>query len=317
MQGFLTQEQAMENQILVLVVEPGKPPYEKRVDNNFRTFQELVNGGIEYVALPEPDCHIYCNDEGKLEGLPGNRKQDNGDILCGTFIICADDGMGNEVSLNAGQLQRYMDRFAEPEHFTNEEAHKIDYTVTSFAHKSPSERYVEHINANILPFIDYNELAKSYQTEEKSYAKGILNLLHSAMVEQYGTDTFYPSYSDTEDDYAIVPGVIRGMKSGEIAIALLGIDLESSGEHCQTDILSRFGVVSQGSSQLPPLFAAKITEAYLPYDYGYTAEIPDDIHIDKDTLPDGMVEILNDFHNHTAQLLNFGIDEDAENDMER
>lgn len=317
MQGILTQEQAMENQILVLVVEPGKPPYEKRVDNNFRAFQELVNGGIEYVALPEPDCHIYCNDEGKLEGLPGNRKQDNGDILCGTFIICADDSMGNEVSLNAGQLQRYMDRFAEPEHFTNEEAHRIDYTVTSFVHKSPSERYVEHINANILPFIDYNELAKSYQTEEKSYAKGILNLLHTAMVEQYGTNTLSPSYNSMEDDYVVVPGVIQGTESGKIAVALLGLDLESSGEHCETDILCRYGVVSQGENKLPPSINAEIVVDFMPYHYGYTAKIPDDIHIQNSRLPDGIKEMLGSFQSHTAQLLNYGIDEDNENDMER
>lgn len=301
----------------MLVVEPEKAPYEKRIDNNFRAFQELVNGGIEYVTLPEPNCHIYCNDEGKVNGLPGNRKQDNGDVLCGTFVICANDGEGNEISLNAEQLKRYQERFSEPEHFTSEEAHKFDFSVTSIEQKSPSERYVDHINADILPFIDYSELAQSYQTEEKAYAKGILNLLHAAMVEQYGTNTLSPSYNSMEDDYVVVPGVIQGMESGKIAVALLGLDLESSGEHCQTDILCRYGVVSQGENKLPPSINAEIVVDFMPYHYGYTTKIPDDIHIQNSRLPDGIKEMLGSFQSHTAQLLNSGIDEDAENDMER
>lgn len=311
------EEQAKENDILVLVVEPGKPPYEKRIDNDFRSFQEIVGGGIEFVALPEPHCHIYCHEEGKLEELPGNRKQDNGDILCGTFIICASDGENNEVSLNAGQLQRYMERFQEPEFYSDEEAHKFAYEIGVLPQKNPTERFIDHINTNILPFIDYNELAQSYHTEEKAYAKGILNLLHTAMQEQYSTDTLSPSYRSMEDDYAIIPGVIQGKKSGEVAIALLGIDLASSGEHCQTDILCRYGVVSQGDSKLPPYINAEIAVDFMPYDYGYTANIPNDIHIDKSRLPDGIKEILGDFQNHTAELLNFGLDENSEEDMER
>lgn len=306
-----------DNHILVLVVEPGKPPYEKRIENDFRALQQLVGGGIEFVSLPEPDCHIYCNDEGKLEGLPGNRKQDNGDILCGTFVICADDGEGNEISLNTEQLQRYKERFQEPEHYSDEEAHKFAYEIGVLKEKPPTERFVDHINANILPFIDYSQLAQSYRTEEKAYAKGILNLLHSAMAEQYGTDTLSPSYSSMEDDYAVIPGVIQGKNSGEVAIALLGIDLASSGEHCQTDILCRYGIVSQGNSELPAPIMAQINAAYMPYDYCYTANIPGDIHVQKSRLPDGIKEMLGDFQNHTAELLNFRLDDNNEEDMER
>lgn len=311
------EEQAKDNQILVLVVEPGKPPYEKRIENDYRSLQELVNGSIEFVELPEPDCHIYCNEDGKLEGLPGNRKQDNGDILCGTFVICADDGEGNEVSMNAGQLQRYQDRFAVPEHYSDEEAHRFAYEIGVLKEKPPTERFIEYINANILPFIDYNQLSQSYRTEDKAYAKGILNLLHTAMKEQYGTDMLAPSYASMEDDYAVIPGVIQGKKSGEVAIALLGIDLASSGEHCQTDILCHCGIVSQGSSELPAPVMAKINAAYMPYDYSYTANIPGDIHVDKNRLPDGIKEILSSFQSHTAELVNFGIDENTEEDMER
>lgn len=73
--------------IQVLVLEPQKNPYVSTVKNDYRAMQELVGGCIEFVPLSELNCHLYCNDEGKLNGLTGNRRMDNGDIICGTFFI--------------------------------------------------------------------------------------------------------------------------------------------------------------------------------------------------------------------------------------
>ncbi len=123
------EQQTEDNQLRVLVVEPGKTPYAKQIENDFRAMQKLVDGCIEFVALPKSDCHLYCNDEGKLTGMPGNRRLDNGDIICGTFFICAGDKNGNDISLNDEQIQRYTERFREPEHYTDEEAHHVEYEV--------------------------------------------------------------------------------------------------------------------------------------------------------------------------------------------
>lgn len=115
--------------IRVLVVEPQKEPRISEIKNHYTAMQEIVEGDIECVALPDVDCHIYCNDEGKLNGCPGNRKLDNEDILCGTFLICADDGEGNDISLTDEQIQRYMERFGEPEQYSDEEAHRFSYDI--------------------------------------------------------------------------------------------------------------------------------------------------------------------------------------------
>jgi len=40
------------------------------------------------------------------------------------------------------------------------------------------------------------------------------------------------------------------------------------------------------------------------YDYGYTASISGDIHVDKARLPEDLKEILGDFRNHRAVLRN-------------
>lgn len=179
---------------------------------------------------------------------------------------------------------------------------------------SKLEQYVDYINAHILPFIDYNTLDRSYQTADKEYAKGILNRLHTAMLERYGDTRLTCGYGDIQEIYAVVPGVIQGKKTGEIAIALLGIDLLSSGEHCQTEVLCKYGVISQGNSDLPKSLSRELAAKYLPYDYCYTADIPGDIHISKHDLPEGIKEILQTFREHTAELLN---NENSDMDLER
>lgn len=183
--------------------------------------------------------------------------------------------------------------------------------------KSKLDRYIDHINAHILPFIDYSELDSSYHTPEKAYAKGVLNLLHTAMAEQYGSTQLNCGYGDGQEDYAVLPGIIRGKKTAEIAVALLGIDLRSSGEHCETEALCRYGVVSQGDSRLPKQVAEEFSAKFIPYDYCYAADVSGDIHVSKNELPDEIKEILDTFQNYTAELLYTGEVEKEDTEMER
>ena len=116
-----------DEMIRVLVVEPQKIPYLKEIRNNFRAMQEVVGGPIEYVYLTD-EAHIYCNEEGKLMGLTGNRRMENGDVLAGTFFICADDGQGGDISLTEEQLEEFKARFGEPEYFSYREMDSKIYT---------------------------------------------------------------------------------------------------------------------------------------------------------------------------------------------
>lgn len=183
--------------------------------------------------------------------------------------------------------------------------------------KSKLDRFIDHINAHILPFIDYGELERSYHTTEKTYAKGVLHLLHAAMAEQYGSTQLSCGYDGGQEDYAVLPGVIRGKKTGEIAVALLGIDLQSSGEHCETEALCRYGVVTQGDSRLPKQVTEEFNAKFIPYDYGYTADVSGDIHVSKQSLPAEIKEILDTFQNHTAELLSTHEAEKEDTEMER
>jgi hypothetical protein len=112
-------------QILVLIVEPEKPPYVSTIDNSLKGLQAVVDGSIEYVQL-DKNTSFVCHDEGKLLGLKGNRNI-NGDIIAGTFLICGDDGYGNSISLTSEQIALYSERFAEPEHYTDEQVQDAIY----------------------------------------------------------------------------------------------------------------------------------------------------------------------------------------------
>jgi len=164
-----------------------------------------------------------------------------------------------------------------------------------------SDIFLDLIYENILPRIDYEALQKSYETADRSYAKVILNHLHAAMVKAYGSDTLYPMY-DVEDNLVVVPGVVQGRKTGKISLALLEIDLSSCGKHLKTHFLSNYGVITQEWGRLPRARYKSVVKPLVPYDYCYTAKIPDGIHIIYGNLPAGIKDMLNTFHEHTAEL---------------
>ena len=161
-----------------------------------------------------------------------------------------------------------------------------------------TDQYIEYINSHILPHIDYDKLQASYDTD-MVYAKGVLNRLHTAMVKVYGSELL--DEDDGDDGAVVVPGLIRGRETGKMALALFDLDLLSSGEHCGTTLLCKYGVVSQSKDIGNPELRAAF-KAIGVYDYCYTASIPGDIHINKNRLPEEMKSVLNDFSNHNVRF---------------
>ena len=61
-----------ENQILVVIKEPGQEPrVEPLFENTLEAFKKAVDGWIECVTIAD-DVVIICNEEGRLRGLPFN-----------------------------------------------------------------------------------------------------------------------------------------------------------------------------------------------------------------------------------------------------
>ena len=111
----------MTETITVLVVEPGKCPYTKKIEPGLKSLQREVGGHIEAVyPFPEPVA-IVCLESGKLDGCPLNRalRDETGtiyDIIAGTFLVV---GLTEEDfgSLRPELLQAFSQRFQNPETF--------------------------------------------------------------------------------------------------------------------------------------------------------------------------------------------------------
>lgn len=159
---------------------------------------------------------------------------------------------------------------------------------------NPLTRYVDYINVNILPFIDYDKLQKSYATDT-AYAKGVLNCLHGAMVKIYGSE--YLDWRTSEDGFVMIPGIVQGRENGNICLALLDLDLTSSCEHWGTTFLCKYGAISQSDIGESPA-ADAITKHIGTYDYCYTALTHDDHHVDFETLPSKLKAVLADFERY-------------------
>lgn len=80
-----------ENQILVVIKEPGQAPkVEPLFTNTLEAFQEAVGGYIEAVTVTD-DAVIICNEEGRLRGLPVNTNLFGVDFV-GTIIVAGVKG---------------------------------------------------------------------------------------------------------------------------------------------------------------------------------------------------------------------------------
>ena len=109
--------------MLIVVVEPGKAPYTREINDTLEEMQEIVGGYIQ-VVYPFPDpVALVCNEEGKLMGLPLNRSlsDENGEIyeiIAGTFFLCgAPTDSDSFIGLEAEQAEMYKKRFLRPEVF--------------------------------------------------------------------------------------------------------------------------------------------------------------------------------------------------------
>lgn len=111
----------MNEQIKVVLVEPGKFARIEQIEKGLESYQKIVGGWIEQVCPFDDPVAIVCNEEGKIDGLPLNRAlvdEDDQiyDILAGTFFIC---GLGEEdyCSLTDELADKYLKLFQKPESF--------------------------------------------------------------------------------------------------------------------------------------------------------------------------------------------------------
>ena len=290
----------MDKRIKVVIVEAGKPPYVKTIRNSIESMQKVVGGDIQMLGLSVGET-LICNDEGKLIGLDGNRRIGD-DIVAGTFFIAGDNEDGELVSLNDEQIYRYTQMFKESEIYSAENVQKtFKCEVLGFDPENPpqifkdadekNDVFIEKLNSEIIPYIDYENLERSYKSTDKTYAKEVLKAIHNKFMSVYNTDALKES-----DEMVTLPAVIKGINTDEICIGVVDIDLESSGEHWGTAFLTKHGLLQQGSSELTKDEKQFLAETFSPYVYAYTIGVENDIHVNINNLPPDMKEFLQFCH---------------------
>mgnify|MGYP001778399699 FL=1 len=110
-----------KNLVRVVYVEPGKPAYAAEIENTLRGIQRAVGGYIQ-TASNEDGTVIVCNEEGKLNSLPANRRLAS-DVLVGNFFVIGTKG-ADFRSLTDEETGKYLKRFATPEEIEEGEVEK-------------------------------------------------------------------------------------------------------------------------------------------------------------------------------------------------
>ena len=147
--------------------------------------------------------------------------------------------------------------------------------------------FIDKVNT-ILEDIDFEKLLESANGQDQTYAMDILKQLHQAIVDTYGTDCI----TVRELGFIDVPAVIRGRKAGEVFLGLVTIDLESSGEHWNTQFIMEDGVADQSSIGDGNKWMVGFLNRVGVYDYWYTPEIPGDIHVNFELIPHKVETLL-------------------------
>ena len=108
----------------VLMVKPGKAPYETQIGSDLQSMQAVVGGYLEAVYPFEQPVALVCNEDGKRDGLPLNRalRDSDGDIydiIAGNFFL-AGLGKNDLTDLPHELAEQFAERFRQPEMFLRE-----------------------------------------------------------------------------------------------------------------------------------------------------------------------------------------------------
>ena len=122
---FDTSQCAEMEGLRVLMIQPHEAPVETHVVDDLSHWQRAVSEHSEdslmEVTYPfEDGTLVISNEESKLIGMEGNRHI-NGAVYAGPLFIAGDTGYGEFRGLTDDEVQRYSEKFAQPEEISQDE----------------------------------------------------------------------------------------------------------------------------------------------------------------------------------------------------
>ena len=100
----------------ILIVEPGKHPYEAEIDSSLESLQKTVGGYIEAIYPFEDMVALISDEEAKLKSDTQWNRILGRDIIKGTFFLCGIEGE-NFSDLPDDLMEKYKQLFWEPQLF--------------------------------------------------------------------------------------------------------------------------------------------------------------------------------------------------------
>ncbi len=146
------------------------------------------------------------------------------------------------------------------------------------------EKYLGKVQ-EIIARTDLGRLYGSCNGRDKAYAQGILLKLHQEFEKVYGEGPV-----DSRMNSVMMPAVLRGRKTGKMALGFVLLDMESQGEHWGTVFLTDREIINAMGS-VSPEQGTYIKENFVPYDYWYTPLAEHDCHVDYSSMPEDAMEL--------------------------
>lgn len=101
----------------ILIIEPGKHPYEKEIEHTLENLQATVGGYIQAIYPFDDPVALVCEEEALFHPEQRwNRIINSHTVIKGTFFIC---GLGEEdfTDLSLELTKKYKQRFWDIEYF--------------------------------------------------------------------------------------------------------------------------------------------------------------------------------------------------------
>ena len=148
------------------------------------------------------------------------------------------------------------------------------------------QKFLEKVRL-LLRETDLKKLHVSCNSNDNVYAAEMMLKLQCAFEEVYGQGAV-----DKSNGIITLPGIIKCRKTGIHEVALLLIDLESSGEHWGITFFSEHGVLPLRPLGVNIELQSYIMENYIPYDYWYFCPMERDICGNIDEMPKSISSIF-------------------------
>ena len=152
-----------------------------------------------------------------------------------------------------------------------------------------AEKFYAALNKDILPNVDWRALGYSCEKRDGDYSKEILQQMHNAFAECYESIELRGDMG-----FVAVPAVVLG-KDNQMCLALVDLDTCSSGEHWGTTFFTPYGVYQENEKSHP--LAQEFAKAMIPYNYWYTVDFPEDIHVTESNCPQDIYNMIDEVRN--------------------